>query len=87
MAWHFDRHKMESKTFFCAVMVLKGMGKLFSLFLALFSTLPIAHGQTYEGFHFLDNLLPERFGPDNGYADYILDIPIPERVSIILKFI
>ena len=38
-------------------------------------------GQTYNGFHFMDNLLPERFGPENGYADYEFDIPIPDLVQ------
>ena len=80
MIWHLDPYKIESKTAHCAVMADMARGKLLPLILVLFSTLPTAQSQSYKGLHFLDNLLPERFGPDNGYADYIFDIPIPERV-------
>ena len=51
------------------------------LIFVLFLCLPLANGQTYKGFQFLDNLLPARFGPENGYADYILDIEsAPDQV-------
>ena len=79
MIWHLDFYKKKSKTILHAVMADKGRGKLLPLIL-LFSTLPIAQGKVLKGFQFLDNLLPDRFGPENGHADYIFDIPIPERV-------
>ena len=41
-------------------------------------------GQKYNGFHFQDNLVEERFSPDNGYAVYHLDIPIPNSVILFL---
>ena len=54
----------------------------FVIFPTLFlHQIAICQGQNYKGFHFKDNLLEERFGPDNGYGDYEFDIPIPNFVN------
>ena len=53
----------------------------FLLFLFLHQIF-ICQGQNYKGFNFEDNLLEERFGPDNGYGVYQLDTPIPNLVNL-----
>ena len=54
------------------------------MFLILFlHQISICQGQNYKGFHFEDNLLEERFGPDNGYGVYQFDTPIPDFVNLI----
>ena len=37
-------------------------------------------GQNYSGFHFEDNHVEARFGPENGYLVYETNIPIPSMV-------
>ena len=36
-----------------------------------------------SGYHFLDNQLEDRFGPDNGYATYDTGVPIPDQVILL----
>ena len=65
-------------------MFLMMKNKKHRLFLILFLyQISICQGQNYKGFHFEDNLLEERFGPDNGYGVYHFDIPIPNFVNLI----
>ena len=37
--------------------------------------------QNYSGFHFEDNRVEARFGPENGYLVYETNIPIPNMVT------
>ena len=41
-------------------------------------------GQVLKGYHFLDNKVETRFGPDNGYATYNTGIAIPAQVILSL---
>ena len=56
--------------------------KLRLLFILFLNQILICQGQNYKGFNFEDNLLEERFGPDNGYGVYQLDTPIPNLVNL-----
>ena len=38
-------------------------------------------GQVLKGFHYLDNQLDTRFGPENGYATFNTGQPIPDQVN------
>ena len=38
-------------------------------------------GQVLKGYHFLDNQLDDRFGPENGYATFNTGNPIPDQVG------
>ena len=38
-------------------------------------------GQVLAGYHFQDNLLQERFGPQNGYTTFMTGRPVPDQVS------
>ena len=39
-----------------------------------------ASEKLFSGYHFLDNQLESRFGPDNGYATYDTGKRIPDQV-------
>ncbi|XP_023348649.1 uncharacterized protein LOC111717385, partial [Eurytemora carolleeae] len=51
--------------------------------LLLFPVPPVA-GETFRGFHFLDNKIEDIFGPENGYATKTLEIPVPDQMSFCL---
>ena len=55
------------------------MGVLLLVFLLLVPRQCSA--QNYSGFHFQDNGVEERFGPENGYLVYETNIPIPNMVT------
>ena len=42
--------------------------------------------RTLQGYHFMDNLLEQRFGPQNGHAVFNTGIPIPDQISFCFKF-
>ncbi|XP_023323855.1 uncharacterized protein LOC111697908 [Eurytemora carolleeae] len=46
-----------------------------------FCLLPLTAGQTLTGFHFMDNNLEERFGPDNGFVTTVTNITEPRQLS------
>ena len=37
--------------------------------------------EVLTGYHFVDNELEKRFGPDNGYASFNTENPIPDQVK------
>ena len=39
-------------------------------------------GQVLAGYHFQDNLLEQRFGPQNGYTTFTTGRPIPDQVKM-----
>ena len=50
--------------------------------LLLFLLLPcLSFSQPLAGYHFQDNLLEQRFGPENGYTTFNTGRPIPDQVS------
>ena len=66
----------------CALMselIEHAMGVLLLVFLLLVPRQCSA--QNYFGFHFQDNGVEERFGPENGYLVYETNIPIPNMVT------
>ena len=59
------------------------MGLTYGILFTLIIRLLIVKGseELLSGFHFLDNELETRFGPDNGHATYNTGIPIPDQVG------
>ena len=56
----------------------------FSLLLTVALKLMVVDGseKTFSGYHFMDNQLEDRFGPDNGYATYNTGVAIPDQVIL-----
>ena len=56
-----------------------------ALLLVLLLTWPGARADEVmlTGHHFQDNLLEERFGPENGYTSYTTGSPIPDQVGVL----
>ena len=60
------------------------LGKL--LLLTCLSLGSLGSEQVLKGFHFQDNLIDSRFGPENGYATFNTGNPIPDQVTQIYYF-
>jgi hypothetical protein len=61
----------------------QGSGVVFLFTLCLASQLVSGLEDVLTGYHFMDNQLEKRFGPDNGYATYNTGKPIPDQVAIL----
>ena len=59
----------------------QGAGIVFIFTLSLAPRLVSGIEEVLTGYHFMDNMLEKRFGPDNGYATFDTGKPIPDQVA------
>ena len=63
----------------------QGPGIVFIFTLSLATQLVSGLEEVLTGYHFMDNQLEKRFGPDNGYATFDTGKPIPDQVAFQLQ--
>ena len=61
----------------------QGSGIVFIFTLCLATQLVSGLEDVLTGYHFMDNQLEKRFGPDNGYATFNTGKPIPDQVTFL----
>ena len=61
---------------------VKGSRIVFIFTLCLATQLVAGLEEVLTGYHFMDNQLEKRFGPDNGYATYNIGKPNPDQVAV-----
>ena len=61
----------------------QGSGIVFLFTLCLATLIVSGLEEVLNGYHFMDNQLEKRFGPDNGYATVNKGKPIPDQVALL----